>query len=70
MHLGLQIRLIKDGMIISKSYTNQRGKYVFFDIQGTPDLYKIEVYDRDNLLNTTDLLNVTTGSRIPDIIID
>ena len=68
--LGLQIRLIKDGVIISKSYTNQKGRYVFFNIQGTPDQYYIEVYDRDNLLNTTDLLNVTTGSRVPDIIID
>ena len=67
--VGLEIRLIKDETIVARTYSNQAGRYGFFEIQGYPSQYSLEVFYSDDRLNSMRVPDLPRGGKVPDIVV-
>ncbi len=67
--VGFEVRLVQHGVIRAKTYTNQAGRYAFFDVAGQPSQYALMVFFRDRMLKEIPLHNLPVGGRVPEIII-
>ena len=66
---GFEVRLVQNGVIRARTYTNQAGRYAFFGIVGQPSQYTLMVFSRDRMLKEMPLPNLPVGGRVPEIII-
>jgi len=61
---GLEMRLVSSDRIRAKIYTNQEGRYGFFDIEGRPSEYILQVLSRNTILAGRNLQDVQRGGRV------
>lgn len=65
---GVEIRLMEDGHVRAKTFSNQAGRYGFFDIPGEPGDYTLEAVLEGDTVGEGPL-PVPKGARAPDLII-
>lgn len=66
---GLEIRLLKGDAIRAKAFTNQVGRYTFFDIGGKPSDYRLEVFAGERRLKRVAIPDIPTGRKVPDLVV-
>lgn len=65
--IGIELRLVKNNITQAIGYTNQAGRYAFFDINGQPLEYMLMVFSGNANLSQISLANIPVGGRVPDI---
>ena len=65
--IGLEVKLVRNGVVAARAYTNQAGRYAFFGIAGQPSDYLVMVYYQDRVLAESKLPALTIGSQAPDM---
>ena len=65
--VGFEVRLVKDGVIKATTYTNQAGRYGFFEIVGKPPEYTLMVFSKDRMLKEVPMPNVPVGGQVAEI---
>lgn len=70
--VGIEVRLVQEGMVKAVAHTNQAGHYVFFDIPGSPPPFVVRIYLGGQLLAETSrefLKDIPRGGKAPDILV-
>jgi hypothetical protein len=64
---GLEVKLVRNGVVAARAYTNQAGRYAFFGIADQPSEYFVMVYYQDRKLTENKLPPLSIGSQAPDM---
>jgi hypothetical protein len=64
---GLEVKLVRNGVVAATAYTNQAGRYAFFGIADQPSEYFVMVYYQDKKLTENKLPPLSIGSQAPDM---
>jgi len=66
--VGVEVRLISGDQVRARAYTNQGGRYFFFDVSGKPSDYSLVVVIADIVRGRTSIpTNVNVGHKAPDL---
>lgn len=64
---GLEVRLVRDGQVVSNTYTDNTGYFAFRDINGQPRDYSLNVVAAGGIVADMPVGDIPQGGTVPPI---